>query len=529
MLDQLEYGVTVDPLEFAKVFWPKVKFYKQQQELMLSVRDNDETFCPAGNMLGKDFVSAYIVLWFFLTRRPCRIITTSAKDDHQRVLWGEMINFINTCRFPLKVEDGGPIRLTDKTMEWEWNGVRCPISYVKGMVASDATIAALQGHHVAQTGDGIARTLFLTDESSSVPHEYWKMGRTWANRMLAIGNTWPCENFFKHAITGRPGTNDTGGDLPRPVPRGLKPGARGYYRKVLRITAKDSPNVRYALAEIARGKQPSNRIVVPGVKPWSEYQKNLQTLDPAEIAVICDAEFYEGPATKLYPKEWLLLAKRLAVKYANENLKRVAKGAGIDPAEGGDNTALSIVDELGLMHLESSKTPDTDGIAGWLIGTCKSYGLPGERVCIDRGGGGKQIADRCRAMGYPIRTVGFGESIQDEPHRGKTTFDTRVEVHEDRYVYMNRRAQMYGELSEIKEFAIPAKYFQLFQQLVPIPKTWDREGRLYLLPKSKKSADDKQKTLTELIGHSPDEADSLVLAVHAMLHKKFRRKAGVVR
>lgn len=41
-----------DPLVFAKILWPDVAFYKEQREIIYSVRDNDETFVPAGNMLG---------------------------------------------------------------------------------------------------------------------------------------------------------------------------------------------------------------------------------------------------------------------------------------------------------------------------------------------------------------------------------------------------------------------------------------------------------------------------------------------
>lgn len=41
-----------DPLKLAKALWPNVTFYKQQREIIYSVAENDETFVPAGNMLG---------------------------------------------------------------------------------------------------------------------------------------------------------------------------------------------------------------------------------------------------------------------------------------------------------------------------------------------------------------------------------------------------------------------------------------------------------------------------------------------
>jgi hypothetical protein len=42
-----------DPLVFARRFWgDSLVFYKKQVDLLYSVRDNDETVCVAGNMLG---------------------------------------------------------------------------------------------------------------------------------------------------------------------------------------------------------------------------------------------------------------------------------------------------------------------------------------------------------------------------------------------------------------------------------------------------------------------------------------------
>ena len=49
-----------------------------------------------------------------------------------------------------------------------------------------------------------------------------------------------------------------------------------------------------------------------------------------------------------------------------------------------------------------------------------------------------------------------------------------------------------------------------------------------MLPKHRRDPNDKTQTLTDLIGHSPDELDSLMLATHAMLHKGTKSSAGAV-
>ena len=40
------------PLDLQRLCWPDVTFYSKQKEIIDSVRWNDETYVPAGNMLG---------------------------------------------------------------------------------------------------------------------------------------------------------------------------------------------------------------------------------------------------------------------------------------------------------------------------------------------------------------------------------------------------------------------------------------------------------------------------------------------
>lgn len=304
-----------------------------------------------------------------------------------------------------------------------------------------------------------------------------------------------------------------------------------YYRKVIRIRAEDSPNVRRELlcqAGVPESEWPSE---TPGVLTWAEYQQRRQTWDKIRQCVGLDAEFYEGAEILLFPPEWLNRAERLAA--ALHGKPRRAQAIGCDPGEGGANTAWSVVDEYGLMHLLSMKTPDTSVIRSQTLALMREYNVPAEKVIFDRGGGGKQIADDLRADGHRVQTVAFGEALVLEPRRSMVMVEEKIETKEDRYAYVNRRAEMYGELSLLMDpsrnetgFAIPAEYAELRRQLAPIPKTYDREGRLKLLPKNKNTPGSTEKTLIELLGCSPDEADSLVLAVHGLLDKVKRVVAG---
>lgn len=525
----------IDPLAFGKELWPHVTFFKEQKEVIYSVAENKQTFVPAGNMLGKDFTAAFIILWFFITRRPCRVVTTSAKDDHLRVLWGEIGNFVNTSKISLDYRRGGLLILNHQDMRKVINNERCPLSYVTGLVASPDSIAAMQGHHIANRGDGISRTLFVTDEASSVRDEYFTMAKTWANRLLILGNTWPCDNFFRHAIKGKPGTEDRGGDIPRPTRVGQQLGDEGYYRKVIRIKAEDSPNVRFGIAQRAIGIDPTNELILPGVKSYFEYLENRATWDKMQQCVSLDADFYEGAEVVLYPSVWLNEAEQRALELQGK--VRKAKAIGIDPAEGGDKTAMAAIDELGLIELVSKKTPDTSVITSEALAFMRKHNVPADKVCFDSGGGGKQHADRLRAQGYRVKTVAFGERVLLDLRRVPYQLEARKDNQEDRYVFVNRRAEMYFELRLRLDpslvalgprFAIPSQYSELRRQLSPMPLLYDGEGRIRMLPKNKRNPDSDEKTLTEMIGCSPDEADALVIALHIMTHKSVAAKAGAL-
>jgi hypothetical protein len=85
------YSYQQDPIGLARVLWPHITFYPRQVEIIESVWRDDSTYVPAGHMLGKDFVAGFIALAWFLTRRPCRVITTSVDSSQLAgVLWGEI-------------------------------------------------------------------------------------------------------------------------------------------------------------------------------------------------------------------------------------------------------------------------------------------------------------------------------------------------------------------------------------------------------------------------------------------------------
>jgi hypothetical protein len=183
-----------DPLGFVAHVWPAVQLYDKQQEILLSVRDNDETVVPAGHQLGKDFVAAAAVLWYYTTRHPVRVITTSVKDDHLRVLWGEVGQFLAMAARPLTVDRGGPLIVHHREIRKIGpDGKACPLSYLRGCVSAKGE--GMAGHHAPHT-------LLVVDEASGVEHIVFDRADTWAKRKLIIGNPYGMGSWFHRAVKG---------------------------------------------------------------------------------------------------------------------------------------------------------------------------------------------------------------------------------------------------------------------------------------------------------------------------------------
>jgi len=496
-----------DPVKFTKLCWPHVKIYDKQAEILYSLRDNDETIAYAGNMLGKDFITALGVLWYFISRTPCRIITSSAGQSQLRsVLWGEMSNFIMSSQYPL------PIIQNDLLLrKTNLQGLVDPKSYVRGIVTN--TPENLQGHHLPLGSKNEPRTLAIFDEASGVSDEFKDATDTWAHRTLIIGNPLPCNNFFYRASKLGSVKRDT----------------EGYHAKVIQIKATDSPNVRLGLVQESKGKQATNDQVVPGVLTYGEYVKRRKLWDPVKQCISLDAEFYEGAETLLFPPEWLnagedrnrKIVSALKTIRKRKDYSRSGKAMGVDTAEGGDNTVWTIVDDQGIIRQHTASTTDTSVIPGKTIAYMKLYKVNPCNVVFDSGGGGKQHADILRQKGYDVRNVGFGSS--PTPPADEQDQDT---------AYRNLRAEMYHQAALLfdpsrKElgleiFGFPESLTELRRQLSVIPVLYDQEGKIFLPPKNKPSSGYKGDTIHSMIGCSPDEADSFVLAIYGLQHPAIK-------
>lgn len=318
--------------------------------------------------------------------------------------------------------------------------------------------------------------------------------------------------------------------------------ATRYFRKVIRVTAMDSPNVKRALEQIARGEEPDLKRVVPGILDYPRYLHHRATWNVVAQTVGLDAQFYAGAEVKMFPRDWIAHSVELWHRYRKEGRRQFARGVGCDPAEGGDDTAYAVCGDLGLMRMESKPTPKTTVIKQDVKRLCREFEVDPWHVLLDRGGGGTQIADQLAEEGYEVGTVLFSEAVVPEPKRGLTTFPERVETKIVRSTFKNLRAEMYYRLREWMDpdgewggMSLPPAelgpaYAELHRQLPKFPLNYDAEGVIFLPPKKPKpgTAESNVQTILDMLGCSPDETDALVLARRAMTRKRVRTTAGAI-
>lgn len=503
-----------DPIKWIRTVWPDIRLYDKQVQIIESVEENEETVVPAGNGLGKDFVAGLIALSFFCRRRPCRVVTTSVKHDQLNdVLWGEIRALIERAAVKL------PIQFNHlRIRQTRSDGSFVPKTELVGQVVNQGE--ALLGRHLPRF-DGFPHTMCIFDEASGIGTAVFESSDTWAHRKLIIGNPYPCRNYFFNAVKG--------GDIKMPG------GGPGLFRKVIRIRAEDSVNYKLAAREVELGKEPSHRILIPGLVDYQTVMKRRALWDPVRQCIGLDGKFYEGAETLLFPPDRLDLCENYAETLGDN---RKPKTMGVDPAEGGDSSVWSLVDESGIIEIISQKTPDTSQIVDITASLILQHNLNPRDVYFDAGGGGKQIADQLRRKGFKVNTIAFGSTATPEKRTGRASLNQRIRETETTQVFKNKRAEMYGILSlrisdlwDGELFGIPGPdrgpgFKKLREQLSPIPRLYDGEGKMYLPSKTKKDPKSNEVTLTDLIGYSPDEADATALACYGLLHQKWRPKVG---
>lgn len=326
-------------------------------------------------------------------------------------------------------------------------------------------------------------------------------------------------------------------------------GGHGLLSKVIHISGEDSPNVQVGKYRVAKGIPGPHPNIIPGVLAYDEYVRRKHKWDKIKRRIRLEGKFYTGTETLVYPPDWLdACEKSFRILCNGERYEITGKrpgslgsvlSMGVDCGAGRDLSCWTVIDRQGVVFQYDMPTPDTYQITQLTIKFMEEFGIATNRVCFDAGGGGTQIVDHMRPLGYRgIRSIAFGSAAAPPPATKQRGKDSKVKAKEVAWVYKNKRAEMYGILRQwmdpsinLRPFAIPEELFELRHELAIMPMWFDKEGKMFLPPKDKNPGtreNPNEVTIKKLLGRSPDRADSLVLASYA-LNTKGRMTVGALR
>src|SRR3990167_5045376 len=144
-----------------------------------------------------------------------------------------------------------------------------------------------------------------------------------------------------------------------------------------------------------------------------EYYKSLESLPENQRRAYLEGNwdaFDEGMDEKGYIR--LVTDRELQASYIDNGEHAGYKILGVDPAAGGDNSALVLKSGNLQEVIFNQKLQDTMALVGVIMDNYRKYGV--DLIVIDKTGLGQGIYDRIKELDYPVRGVSFGEKSEDD-------------------------------------------------------------------------------------------------------------------
>jgi hypothetical protein len=486
VMERLRRGHLNDPVAYAEEVL-KVRLWQKQTEILEALtRPPHKVLVLSGHNVGKTFVAAVAVNWWFDTRNPGVVITTAPTSEHVKdVLWKE----IRLQRGSLARNDFSGARaalLYDK-----------PNHYAKGYTAEKGE--SFQGRHDL-------RMLFVFDEAIGVDPMYWVTTKT----MFKPGGEHAWLAIFN------PTDTSTQAFLEYSALDDRQPWT------IIQMSCIDHPNVSAALAN-----QP---IPFPNAVTLAQLDEGMRELCqpvlPGEQA-ITDIEWPPGSRKWLRPgpeaeSRWL-------GRWPSEGIKSVWSHAlwqsamrelqepsdvlpevGCDVARQGDDWTAFHVRRgwVSLLH-ESYQKQDTMFTVGRLVHLARHYAAISSRehparheikpedipLKVDSIGFGAGVVDRLAEMGYNVCPIDASSNACARPAD-----------------YKNRRSELWFQAAEraragqMSLARLDKRTLERLQHQALAPEyKINSAGQRELEPKDK---------MKERLKRSPDDMDALNLAYY---------------
>jgi len=144
-----------------------------------------------------------------------------------------------------------------------------------------------------------------------------------------------------------------------------------------------------------------------------EYYKSLESLPEAQRRAYLEGNwdaFDEGMDEKGYLR--LINDRELQATFISSGEHSGYKIIGVDPAAGGDASAIVLKSGHLQEILFNQKLQDTMGLVGVVMDMYRKH--QADYIVIDKTGIGQGVYDRLKEMDYPVRGVSFGEKSEDD-------------------------------------------------------------------------------------------------------------------
>lgn len=453
----------------------------------------------SGHSVGKTFLAACLVLWWFYTRDPCVVITTAPTErDVIDLLWTEVRLLHGRSRVPLPRHFVGPAAPEMKTHEDHW---------AKGYTARRGE--SFQGRHRPSM-------LFVFDESEGVDPIYWQTTDTMYipgadHAWLAIGNplTTSSQSYLEDLAAGPDGAPKwkqfTLSALNHPnVVAGLR-GDPVPYPNAVTVSQVDQWVKDWADPVKAADRRPGDFEWRPGsgqyYRPGPQFKARVLGLRPGEgVDTVWSSDAWEQAVTPKYdPVECWMQAHGITI--------------GVDVAVyGDDNSVLHVRTGPLSLHHESHNGWMPDRVAGRIkelsVQWCGWYNslaviadrpplLPSRvRTVIELDGPGAGVISHCQ---------GFGNWVGLKVSERSNACDS-----EGRPMYPTQRAEMWFSGAD-KALAGLVDLSRLPQDVRDRLRLQLLTPSYQLLPNGTRDVESK-KDVKKRLKRSPDDADGFLVS-----------------
>lgn len=474
------------------------------KDVMNSVRDNPVTIAVSANGTGKSHSAARLAMWFYLAYPDAQVYTTAAPPERnlRKILWGE-IGYLTRKRADL---------FPESAVSSGMNIQRNSLSFVTGV--SIPSTGTSEQREAKFSGKHAPHLFFIVDEADAVPEEVFRGIESCMSggmaRMLIMFN--PRNDV---GIVSRMVKNNEG--------------------KVIHLSAFDHPNVTTGVDIIpgAVNREKTGRRINEWSRPLAPdeaidsecYQvpdfmvgyiaKTNGNIEYAPIPagwrrVTDPAFFYKvlgiyppKSDTQLISRVWLDNAvsrwMSYVATYGEKPPASVNPICGLDIADMGRNqNKLSRRYGQWLARIDGWAGLDPDATAVKAFGMLRQYGLPvGEiNVFTDGTGVGAGVAPRMMRLGAAKAN---GVMVASSP-----TYATELGV------FFQMRDQLWWSMREWLRDD-PSQNHPSFAMIPPDDDLLEElSAPSYSIRNGKIRVSDKD-TMKELIGRSPDSAESLML------------------